>query len=354
MSNIARIREQMGSMGVSAMLISNVGNLQWATGFTGSSGLAVITADGGFFVADGRYTAQAESQVPELELVGFGPPNTQAETLSGALAARGITQLGFETNVTYGVWKDWQEKVAGVEWIPQPKVLGPLRQVKTAAEIATIETACKLADATFDHVRRMIQVGVSEYDIALDIEFFIRRNGAKLAFEVISVSGPNSALPHGKPTERKLQPGDFLTLDFGAQVDGYCSDLTRTLMIGDPTPQHLTIYNRVLEAQIACCAALKPGANGREVDAIARQILDQDDLAKYFTHGLGHGLGREVHDGGGLGMSTDQPIEVGQVWTIEPGVYIPEFGGVRIEDDVVVEADGPRVLTHSPKELIVV
>jgi Xaa-Pro aminopeptidase len=199
----------------------------------------------------------------------------------------------------------------------------------------------------------MLQPGATEYDIGLEIEFFFRRNNADLAFAPIVVSGERSARPHGHPSEKRLESGDFVTMDFGAKLNGQCSDLTRTVVIGEATDRHRQVYAAVLEAELAGIAALKPGAKARDVDAIAREVLGKAQLAEYFGHGLGHGLGSVVHDLGRLAPTSTDIIEVGQVWTVEPGVYIPGFGGVRIEDDVLVTESGPEVLTHTPKEFLV-
>jgi Xaa-Pro aminopeptidase len=226
--------------------------------------------------------------------------------------------------------------------------------VKTSEEITKMRAACALADACYTHVLRMIQVGVTEYDIALDIEFYFRRHGAELAFSPIVVSGERSARPHGIPSEKKLEKGDFVTMDFGAKLDGYCSDLTRTVVVGEATDRHKDVYEAVLAAQMAAIEGIKPGMQTKDVDAIARELLAEKDLAQFFGHGLGHGLGSVVHDVGRMGPSATDVVEKGQVWTMEPGVYIPGFGGVRIEDDVVVTETGCEVLTHSPKHLQVV
>jgi Xaa-Pro aminopeptidase len=199
----------------------------------------------------------------------------------------------------------------------------------------------------------MMQPGVSEYDIQLDLEFFIKRQGAEVAFAPTVVSGPNSAKPHGKAGERKLEVGDFVTLDLGAKKDGYCSDITRTFVIGEASERHKEVYGQVLAAQVAAIEALKVGTPANEPDSLSRSILAEKGLDQYFGHGLGHGLGRAVHDYGGLAPSSKDTIEAGQVWTVEPGVYIEGFGGVRIEDDVHVTAEGPQILTHFPKELMV-
>jgi Xaa-Pro aminopeptidase len=198
----------------------------------------------------------------------------------------------------------------------------------------------------------MLQPGVTEYDIALEIEIYFSRNGAELAFPAIVVSGERSARPHGHPSEKKLENGDFVTLDFGAKLNGQCSDMTRTVVIGKASPRHREVYDAVLRAQLAGLDALKPGVPAKSVDAAARSVLAAAGLDEFFGHGLGHGLGSVVHDLGRLAPTSTDTVEVGQVWTIEPGVYIPGFGGVRIEDDAVVRETGVEILNNTPKELL--
>ncbi|MBL8047211.1 MAG: aminopeptidase P family protein [Chthonomonas sp.] len=352
-SNLERTLARMADNNVEAMLVSDIGNVRWLTGFTGSFGFAVCSANGNIFISDARYSVQAHEQVTNMEVVIFATPQKVLDVLAAAVKKLGVSKLGFEGSVTYATWAEWTKGLGGVTLEPQSNIIAPLRMIKTADEIAAVTEACKLADACFDHVQRMLKPGVVEFDIALDIEFFFRRHRATLAFDVIAVSGPNSAKPHGKPTEKKLEVGDFLTLDFGCGIRGYHSDITRTVVIGETSDKHKQIYNRVLESQVAAIEAMRPGANGRDVDILVREILDKDDLSQYFGHGLGHGLGSAVHDMGRLSMTTDQPIEVGQIWTIEPGVYLDGWGGVRIEDDIVITESGCDILTTSPKELMV-
>lgn len=347
-----KLRERMESEGLPALLVSDVANVQWLTGFTGSFGMVLATASDAVFITDSRYTIQASEQVVGAEVVTFGSPKTAADTLAEQAKRLGLERLGFETSTPYSTWEQWSRALAPIELVPTTNLLDSLRIVKSDDEVRKIREACKLADACFQHVLRMIQPGAVEYDLGLEIEFFFRRHKAGIAFEPIVVSGANSARPHGRPSEKRLEPGDFLTLDFGASVEGYCSDITRTVVVGRATPRHRTIYEQVLKAQVAAIDALRPGANGKEVDALARTILDEENLSQYFGHGLGHGLGRAVHDVGRLSSNTDQPIEPGQVWTVEPGVYIEGFGGVRIEDDVLVTEGAPEVLTAAPKTLM--
>lgn len=353
MSNLDRLRAKLADLQISALLVSDIANVKWLTGFTGSAGAALVTQDQARFITDSRYAIQAPEQVREMPTHWFQSPVTSEEFLAQQISEMGINQLWFESSsVTYATFEKWRDRFAGVELKGAPETASMLRMVKAPEEIDRIRRACGVADACFDHVIRLIQPGVSEWDINLDIEFFIRRQGLELAFPPIVVSGEKSARPHGRASEKKLELGDFVTMDFGAKVDGYCSDITRTVVVGKPTDRHHEIYNQVLKAQLAALEAMRPGARAADVDALARKVFDEIGMAKYFGHGLGHGLGSEVHDTGRMSATSNDILEVGQVWTVEPGLYIPEFGGVRIEDDVVVTESGVEILTKSPKELL--
>lgn len=355
MSNLERLRMRLKEKGAPAAMISNIDNVRWATGFTGSSGLVVLDERNGVFITDSRYDQQAREQVPDLDVYIYSNPQTMTQAAAEFAKQFGANSVAFESeHVSFASYKNFEKEFNGVALEPVEGLAGPLRMVKTSDEIDKMRKACALADACYSHVLRMIQRGVTEYDIALDIEFYFRRNKAELAFAPIVVSGERSARPHGIPSEKKLERGDFVTMDFGAKLDGYCSDLTRTVVVGEATARHEEVYEAVLTAQMAAIEGIKPGMDAKDVDAIARDILAEKDLAQYFGHGLGHGLGSVVHDMGRMGPTSTDKVEVGQVWTMEPGVYIPGFGGVRIEDDVVVTETGCELLTHSPKHLQVV
>ena len=354
MNPIERLRSRMSEHSIPALLVNDIGNVQWMTGFTGSFGFVLLTPSGGCFLTDARYTLQAEEQVKDLQVVSYASPKKVEEVLAEQAAKLGVSVLRFEPSTTYLTLERWKNSMAGIEFLPAPETLiQSLRMIKTAEEAEKVQAACKLADACLHHVVRLLQPGVSEYDIGLEIEFFFRRNKADVGFSPIVASGPNSARPHHRAGERKIEWGDFVTLDLGCTLDGYNSDITRTFIIGEASERHREVYNQVLKAEVETCAMMVPGANGKDVDARAREILDEKDMAQYFGHSLGHGLGRSVHDFGRLHMSTDQPIEAGQIWTIEPGVYSEGFGGVRIEDDVLVTDGEPRILTSYPKELTI-
>ncbi|MCG9896058.1 MAG: Xaa-Pro peptidase family protein [Fimbriimonadaceae bacterium] len=347
-----RLRSALAAADVPALLVNSRANVRWLTGFSGSFGMALVTAEEAVFITDSRYAIQAGEQVVGLPVVSFGAPKTMKDVLAEQLASLGVDQIAFETSNTFAQVRDWERDHAGVAWIPAPNLLAPLRQIKTESEVEKIRAACRLADATLEHLLPRIQPGVAEMDVQIELEFYLRRQGSSVSFEPIVVSGPNSARPHGKATDRRLQSGDFLTIDMGAWVDGYASDITRTFVIGRADDRHREVYGQVLEAQLASIEALKPGTTGVEVDRIAREALDRRDLARHFGHGLGHGLGLEVHDPGSLSPRSQDSILPGQVWTIEPGVYIEGYGGVRIEDDVLVTETGNEILTSFPKDLM--
>ncbi len=354
LSQIARIRVAMEHENIGAMLLTNMDSIAWATGFTGSNAQIILTASEGLFITDSRYTIQAHEQVEDLAVVTQTFGTTLADFLADQIRRLGIETLSFEAGfVTVSIFDDWKKKFEGVELSPVTNLIGPLRCVKLPHEVEKIRAACKMADACMEHVIRMIQPGVAEWDIGLDIEFFFRRQGADLAFEPIVVSGERSSRPHGRASQKKLEIGDFITLDFGCQVEGYNSDITRTFVIGEVTERHERIYNQVLKANQAAIDAIRPGKTGKEIDQLARDVLAEVDMAQYMGHGLGHGLGRLVHDFGGLSQRSDTVLAPGMVMTVEPGVYIEGFGGVRIEDDVVVTETGAEVLTNFPKNLLV-
>ncbi len=353
MNNLQRLQANLRENSIPALMVSNMGNVQWLTGFTGSFGAALITPDSGRMLTDSRYTVQAGEQVQDLPSFSFASPTSFVEFLHRHVSELDISTLHIdESQVTVGSYHSWTKVLKGVTLVPDEDPIHKLRMVKTAREVALVQEACQLADACLEFLLPKIKVGVTENELLLEIELFFRRNGSVISFPPIVASGERSARPHGVPSDKPLETGDFVTFDLGCKIQGYCSDITRTFVIGKATERHKEVYAQVLKAETSCIEALKAGVNGRDVDALARRILDEKGLAKYFGHGLGHGLGTLVHDSGRLSSTVDQPIELGQIWTVEPGVYIEGFGGVRIEDDVVITETGNEILTHFPKELL--
>lgn len=354
MSNLSLLQERLAQQDIPALVVTAIHNVRWASGFTGSAGTVLVTPKEAAFFTDGRYTLQSAEQVKDMPSFTTTNDKPIYAWISEKCAEWGVSKLGFEgDHVIYNTYKTWADKLSGIELFGCKDHIGVLRMVKSSEELDCIKRAVGLTDACFENVLPRIQAGVTDLDIALEIEFYIKRNGAKLAFDPIVVSGHRSALPHGTPSEKKIEIGDFVTMDFGAQVDGYCADLTRTIIVGEASARHAEIYQAVLDAQQAAISACKPGADARDIDKVARDSLASKDLAQYFTHGLGHGLGGVVHDTGRLSAISDNVLEVGQVWTIEPGVYIEGWGGCRIEDDIVITESGCEILNKSPKNMLV-
>ncbi|MGF7030337.1 Xaa-Pro aminopeptidase [Paenibacillus mucilaginosus] len=353
LDRVHRLRELLDEKGIPALFITNATNRTYMTGFTGSSGYVLITASRAVLLTDFRYMTQAPQQAPGYEVVEHAPK--VAETVKDILAREGITRLGFEaSDLSFSAYRSYAEGLSPVELLPTEGLVETLRMVKDEGELAVMQEAADLADRTFTHILDFLKPGVKELDIALEIEMFVRRNGAaSTSFETIVASGERSALPHGKASEKLIGNNEFVKLDYGAYYKGYCSDITRTVVLGTPSDKHREIYGIVLEAQMAALEAIRPGMTGREADAVARDIITKYGYGDHFGHGLGHGLGMEVHESPRLSKLGDTVLKPGMTVTVEPGIYLPGFGGVRIEDDIVITDQGNRRLTHSGKDLIV-
>lgn len=353
----ATLRRRLANEGMSAFVVTSIPNIRYLTGFegvfdSGANAACLITPEIARVYTDSRYAEAAESAAEGTAWAVRTPPDSLYVEMCTDMAADGIESFALESSIPYGRFRFLSEKFAGRicvmdQWIET------IRQVKEAAEIERIAAAATLTDRAFDHILGVLSPGMSERDIALELEVFMRRNGSVgLAFDSIVASGQNGSRPHATVTNREIEPGDLITLDFGASVDGYCADMTRTVCIGRATDQQRDVYNAVLEANEAGIAAVRSGVSGADVDAVARGVLERRELAQHFGHGLGHGVGMEVHEMPSVSPRGKESLLAGSVITIEPGVYIPGFGGVRIEDLVVVEESGCRLLSASPKELI--
>jgi Xaa-Pro aminopeptidase len=351
---IERLRQVMQQQDLPAMLITNAYNRQYMTGFVGSAGYVVITQDRALFLVDFRYVTQASEQAAGYEIIEHEPK--LAATILELLNQMGIKRLGFEqSDVSYGAFLSYQKNLDGIELVPTDQVVEKLRMIKDAGELQIMQEAADLADATFTHILTKLKPGVSENEIALEIEMYIRSNGGtSTSFDTIVASGERSALPHGRAGERILQANEFVKMDFGAYYKGYCSDITRTVVLGKPSVKHKEIYDIVLEAQLNCLNNLKPGMTGSEGDALARDVISQYGYGDHFGHGTGHSLGLEIHESPRLSKLDTSILKTGMVVTVEPGIYLPGFGGVRIEDDVVLTDTGIKILTHSTKDFLTI
>ncbi|MGI6343834.1 MAG: M24 family metallopeptidase [Bacillota bacterium] len=347
-----RLREGLSQAEIDALLVMRPENRRYISGFRGSSAFIIVGRQGAWLLTDFRYIEQAREQCPEFTVIRHGVP--WMASLQELLTDNGIEKLGFEKDyLTYGQYEGLSQALE-TQLVPVSGLVEKLRRIKDEAEVASMQRAADIAEAAFAEILPQIRPGRTERDIALDLEIAMRRRGAEgMAFPIIAASGPRSCLPHGAPTDRVLEQGDFLTLDFGARVDGYCSDMTRTVVLGEPDAKQREIYDIVLKAQLAAQAAVKPGLLGKQLDQIARDIISAAGYGENFGHGLGHGVGLMVHEGPGAGSRSEDVLEPGMVVTVEPGIYLPGWGGVRIEDMVLVTEDGHRNFNHSSKELII-
>lgn len=345
------LRALMRERGVEAMLIQKPENRRYVTGFSGSAGFALVSATEAILLVDFRYVEQAQTEAPGFEVIKA--ERQFIDTLADVVPARGLGRIGFESDaMSYKQYEDFSKRLAPVVLVPVDGV-DRLRWVKDEDEIAWITRAVEIADEAFAHIRSSLRPGAVEREIAIEMEFFMRRQGAdKEAFETIVASGPRSALPHGRASDRALARGDFVTLDFGAFYRGYVSDCTRTVVLGSPTQKQRDVYELVLTAQRAALAGIKPGMTGKDADTIARKIITDAGFGENFGHSLGHGVGLAVHEGPTLSPREDAVLAPGMVVTVEPGVYLPGWGGVRIEDLVVITESGCRSVTRAPKELL--
>lgn len=336
------------------MLVSQPENVRYLSGFsTPKDGQVLLGSNGALLVTDGRYTVQAqeESRIP-VHIVGQDGKNRAQEQLD-LYKAWFTGQVGYEAHhLTVSALRNLQEN-APANYVPTTGLIEGWRTVKSAAEAAHIRQAAALADKGFSHILGFIQAGLSEIEVALELEFFLRKQGAEgLAFDLAVVSGPRSAMPHGSPSGRRLQEGDLVTLDFGVKIGGYCSDMTRTIGIGQVSAAHRAMYEAVLAAEDTALQAVAPGRSGHDLDSMARNLLHSRGYGPYFSHSLGHGVGLAIHEGPFLRQNSTEVLQAGHIITIEPGVYIPGDAGVRIEDLVLVTDGGYEVLSHSPKEFI--
>lgn len=350
---IKRLQNKLRGERIDALLIMRPENRLYLTGFTGTTGVAVVTFDEIFFLTDFRYTEQARDQCKHCRVVEI--KRSANETLTEFLPRLGVKRLGCEGDfISYQQFNILREKLGTIELMPIYGMVEDLRQTKDGSEIDTVARAVELADNAFARILSFLRPGIAERDVALELEFFMRKNGAeKSAFEIIVASGKRGAMPHGVASEKRLQLGDMVTMDFGCVFNGYHSDITRTVVLGNPTRKQQEIYNIVLEAQLAGVKAVRAGVKACDVDRASRSIIQRYGYGDNFGHSTGHGLGLAIHENPRLAVNVDTVLVPGMVVTVEPGIYLPGWGGVRIEDSVVVEERGCRVLTRAPKmELI--
>lgn len=354
-ARLSRLRAALAEAGVDALLVSQPENRTYLSGFTGSTGWLLISAERALFAADFRYQEQVELECPEFELVKFRLKFT--EVLPEMLRQAGVRRLGFEADfATFANVQDWSQAAPDYEWVPTKGLVAGLRAVKDAGEVQALRAAVALADEALAQALLWARAGMTERELAWLIESYMRTHGAQsVSFDIIVAGGPNGSRPHARAGNAPLPSGEPVVIDMGARLDGYCSDLTRTICLGRPNDpaRFWEVYNTVLRAQEAAEAALRPGMTGEQGDAVARDLIAQAGYGDYFGHGLGHGLGLAVHEEPRLAREVQTPLAPGNVVTVEPGIYLPGWGGVRIEDVVLITEDGAEVLTSAPKEPII-
>jgi Xaa-Pro aminopeptidase len=348
---LTRLRTWLATADVDAILLSSRETLAYVSGFRGSAGLGLVAHDRASLVVDFRYVEQAGAQAPGWEIVQA--PQTLLEAAAGLVRAAGPRRVGVEgDDLTVAAFRRLQALVEPVELVPL-EGLDRLRWQKDADEVAAIRRAAAIADAAFLEVLPLLRPGTTERQVAAALEYAMRRGGADgVAFDTIVASGPRAALPHARATDRPIGRGEFVVVDFGAVVEGYHSDCTRTVVTAPASARHREVYAVVLDALEAALAALRPGMTGREADAVARQRIVRAGYGEAFGHGLGHGVGLAVHEGPRLSPREEAVLPPGTVVTVEPGIYLAGWGGCRIEDLVVVADGAPEVLTQTPKALV--
>jgi len=355
MKNIEKYKSLLETGEVDALLLTSEYNRLYAAQYSIAEGVAVVTKDGAYYFTDSRYIEAAENTLPGFTVRMTHPGSSDIERINEVIGEHTIKKLGFEeSNMTYAMFLEFQHALHAV-LVPMQKKIDAFRASKEPWELELMRKAQEITDLTFAQLQKVICAGMTEKDLRAELIYRLYKNGAEgLSFDPIVVSGPNTSMPHGVPGERAIQEGDFITMDFGVLYEGYCSDMTRTVAVGYVTEEMERVYNTVLAAQLAGIAASKAGVPGCEVDGAARKVIADAGYGQYFGHGYGHSLGLEIHEAPNCNAANQTPMPLGAVCSAEPGIYLPGKFGVRIEDVVVFQESGCQVLTHSPKNLIVI
>jgi Xaa-Pro aminopeptidase len=353
MDNYKKVQEILQKQSIDAVLISNGNNMRYISGFAGATGYVYISDKRHAVITDFRYTIQAEMEAEGYEVITIGNGGYE-EAINDILRSDRVDRLGFEAEeMLFANYHRLKEKLDVKEMVPLGHEITRLRRIKTPKELEFIKKAEAIGDQVFTEILSFIKPGMTELEIAARIEYLLKVNGAEgISFNAIVASGINSSMPHAVPSHKKIEVGDFLTMDFGCIYEGYCSDMTRTVVIGKASDKQKEVYDTVLKAQLAAIDFLKAGYKGKEVDKVARDIIYQAGYEGCFGHGLGHSVGLHIHENPRLSPLEEEEILAGMTETVEPGIYIKGFGGVRIEDLVVVTEDGIENFTQSDKKLI--
>lgn len=353
MTNLEKYRSVLTD-DVQGLFLTSRYSRMYAAEFDIAEGYAIVARNGAYYITDGRYIESAQKNIPGFTVVEFSASRPLATVVNELLAKLGLHTLGFEEDyTTVGELRSFEESF-DAEFVPIQKKINVFRHSKETWELERMQQAQDITDRAFTEVCSRIHEGMTEKELCAELIYCLYKNGAEgLSFDPIVVSGPNTSMPHGVPGDRRLQKGDFITMDFGVLYRGYCSDMTRTVALGHATEKMREVYQTVLKAQLAGLAASKAGVAGKAVDAAARDVITEAGYGAYFTHSYGHSLGLEIHEAPNCNTRNDLPIPLHAVVSAEPGIYIPGEFGVRIEDVTVFEENGCRILTKSPKELMI-
>ena len=354
MKNIEKYQSLLETGEVDALLLTSVYNRLYAAQYRVAEGVAVVTREGAYYFTDSRYIEAAEKNLKGFTVRMTHPGSSEIERINEVIGEHTIKKLGFEeNNMTYGDYLRYNEALHAV-LVPMQAKIDAFRATKEPWEIELMRKAQAITDQTFSELCKIIQAGMTEKELEAELLYRLYKHGAEgPSFDPIVVSGPNTSLPHGVPGERKLEFGDFITMDFGCIYGGYCSDMTRTVALGFVSEEMDKVYKTVLKAQLAGIAATKAGVAGRDIDGAARKVIADAGYGDYFGHGYGHSLGILIHEAPNANTRNDQPMPAGAVVSAEPGIYLPGKFGVRIEDVTVITETGCEVLTKSPKNLII-
>ncbi len=352
MNHLAQIAAKLEGFGLDAMLITSEPGEFYAIGFHGE-GVALVTKEGSWYFTDSRYIEACRNQVTGCQ-ISMPDGRTYKVEVQELVGKHGIRKLGFEENyLSVKEYNAWTEGVRA-QFVPANDLVDGLRMYKDAEEVERLIQAQRISERAFDEILNFLQPGVTEKEVAAKLEYDMLRFGAqKMSFDPIVASGPNGSMPHAVPGDRKIQKGEFVTMDFGCKFGGYCSDMTRTVAVGEPTDEMKKVYQTVLEAQLAGIAAAKAGCLGCDVHEAGRKVIADAGYGAYFGHGFGHGVGIEIHESPRFSPLWKQPIAAGAALSAEPGIYLPGKFGVRIEDVVILTEGGCTDITKAPKQLIV-
>ncbi|MCH8865174.1 MAG: aminopeptidase P family protein [Chloroflexi bacterium] len=351
---LQKLRGEMAGREVDAILISQPENRYYLSGFTGSAGCLLITAEKAVLATDFRYVEQVKEQSPEYEI--YQIKGDLADWFPEVTSGLSLKKLGIEAGqVTYSMFRQMSDIISKaklpMKLVPLEGTVEGLRAIKEPEEIELIARAVEISDSAFGHIEGIIRAGMTEKEVAWELEKYLRENGSeKIPFDVIVAAGPNAALPHARPSERRIGEGEPVLMDLGARVEGYASDLSRTIVVGQPDDRFKKVYDTVLGGQLTALAIIQEGMTGEEADRLARTVIEEAGYGDAFGHALGHGVGLAAHEAPRLGPGSTETIKNGMVFSIEPGVYLPGWGGVRIEDLVTMENGKIRVMTRAGKE----